>query len=83
MEILTILFTVEYILYFKEKRDLGARGLSGCVEGRWGDCNHARKHPRLFFISKFILQSVAIRLAKLCVRLQWLGERHSVEPLRK
>jgi hypothetical protein len=36
-----------------------------------------------FMISKFILQSVAIHLAELCVRLQWLGERRSVGPLRK
>jgi hypothetical protein len=36
-----------------------------------------------FFISKFILKSVVIHLAELCVRLQWLGERHSVEPLRE
>jgi hypothetical protein len=27
--------------------DLGARGLSGCVEGSWRDWNHARKYPRL------------------------------------
>jgi hypothetical protein len=32
-----------------------------------------------FFISKFIWQSVVIHLAELCVRLQWLGERHSTE----
>jgi hypothetical protein len=38
---------------------------------------------RVFFLSKFILQSVVIHLAELSVRLQWLGERHSVEPLRK
>jgi hypothetical protein len=31
-----------------------------------------------FLISKFILQCVVIHLAKLCVRLQWLGERHSL-----
>jgi hypothetical protein len=37
----------------------------------------------LFMISKFILQSVVIHLAEWSVRLQWLGERHSVEPLRK
>jgi hypothetical protein len=30
---------------------------------------------RIFVKSKFILQSVAIHLAELCVRLQWLGER--------
>jgi hypothetical protein len=38
---------------------------------------------KLFFISKFILQSVVIHLAKLCVRLQWLAKRHSVEPKNK
>jgi hypothetical protein len=39
---------------------------------------------KIFFsISKFTLQSVVIHLAELCVRLQWFGERHSVEPLRK
>jgi hypothetical protein len=27
--------------------DLGARGLSDCVEGSWRDWNHARKYPRL------------------------------------
>jgi hypothetical protein len=31
-------------------------------------------YPSLFLV---------IHLVKLCVRLQWLGERHSVEPLRK
>jgi hypothetical protein len=36
-----------------------------------------------FMISKFILQSVVINLAEWSVRLQWLGERHSLEPLRK
>jgi hypothetical protein len=36
-----------------------------------------------FMISKFILQSVVIHLAERSVRLQWLGERHSVEPLHK
>jgi hypothetical protein len=36
-----------------------------------------------FSISQFILQSVVIHLAELCVRLHWLGERHSVEPLCK
>jgi hypothetical protein len=34
-------------------------------------------------ISKFILQSVVIHLAEWGVRLQWLGERHSIEPLLK
>jgi hypothetical protein len=32
-------------------------------------------------ISKFILQSEVIHLAESSVRLQWLGDRHSVEPL--
>jgi hypothetical protein len=36
-----------------------------------------------FFISKFILRSIVVHLAELCVRLQWLGERHSVDHLRK
>jgi hypothetical protein len=39
--------------------------------------------PFFFMISKFILQSVVIHLAEWSVRIQWLGERHSVEPLRK
>jgi hypothetical protein len=32
-------------------------------------------------ISKSILQSEVIHLAEWSVGLQWLGERHSVEPL--
>jgi hypothetical protein len=36
-----------------------------------------------FMTSKFVLQSVVIHLAERSVRLQWLGERHSAEPLRK
>jgi hypothetical protein len=38
---------------------------------------------QFFMISKFILQSVVIHLAEWNVRLQWFGERHSVEPVRK
>jgi hypothetical protein len=34
-------------------------------------------------ISKFIFQSVVIHLSEWSVRLEWLGERHSVEPLRE
>jgi hypothetical protein len=30
----------------KDTWDLGARGLSECVEGSWRDWHHARKHPR-------------------------------------
>jgi hypothetical protein len=41
------------------------------------------KTTRFFMISKFILQSVEIYLAEWSVRLQWLEERQSVEPLRK
>jgi hypothetical protein len=40
-------------------------------------------HDNFFMISKLILQSVVIHLAEWSVRLQWLGETHSVEPLRK
>jgi hypothetical protein len=40
-----MLFIVEYIL--KDTWDLGARGLSDCVEGSWRDRNYSRKYPRL------------------------------------
>jgi hypothetical protein len=33
----------------KDTRDLGARGLSGCVRGSWRDWNHARKYRKTGF----------------------------------
>jgi hypothetical protein len=36
-------FCSQLSTYFKNTWDLGARGLSECIEGSWKDRNHARK----------------------------------------